>query len=221
MSKTQRELKAMRQAQREEAAARQKARDRRNLFVIGGGVVVLAIAIAVTAQILNHQSQVAQASHIKFQAVTTPVGQAIADEGPATHVDPATTPTYKFYPPTSGPHYSLTGLAPVAWQTVGSLQEGQFVHNLEHGGIAILYNCPSGSDCTTLKNQLQNYVQNLAPFDPQFKEAKLVMTPYSRGMQKKVALVAWHYVEFLDGYDQNAVTQFYESHVNQGPEQIP
>jgi Protein of unknown function (DUF3105) len=39
-------------------------------------------------------------------------------------------------------------------------------------------------------------------------------------MTKKVALVAWHYVLFLDGYDQNAITQFYESHVNKGPEAV-
>jgi len=39
-------------------------------------------------------------------------------------------------------------------------------------------------------------------------------------MQKKVAVLAWHYILFLDSYDQNAITQFYENHVDQGPEQI-
>jgi hypothetical protein len=48
----------------------------------------------------------------------------------------------------------------------------------------------------------------------------MVMTPYSRGMTKKVALVAWHYIEFLDNYDEAAITKFYESHVDKGPEQI-
>jgi hypothetical protein len=149
------------------------------------------------------------------------VGQAIADEGTATHIDPSTTATYKFYPPTSGPHYNVQGFAPVPWQTIATLQDGQYIHNLEHGGIAILYNCPSGSDCTTLKNQLEKYVKDLAPAEPTFNEVKLVMTPYSQGMQKKIALVAWHYVDFLDSYDQNEITRFYESHVDQGPEQIP
>ena len=106
------------------------------------------------------------------------------------------------------------------WKTIDTLVEGQFVHNLEHGGIAILYNCPSGNDCTTLKNQLQNYVTNLAPAEPQFGKVKIVMTPYTKGMQKKIALVAWHYVDFLDVYDQNEITRFYENHVDQGPEQI-
>lgn len=211
----------MRQAQREEAAARQKARDRRNLLIVAGALAVVAIAIVVVAAILNNNAKVAQANRIKFQPVSTPVGQQVADEGTATHIDPGTTWNYKSYPPTSGPHYNVQGSAPVAWQTIATLQEGQFVHNLEHGGIAILYNCPSGSDCTTLKNQLENYVNNLAPAEPTYNEVKLVMSPYSRGMQKKIALVAWHYVDFLDSYDQNEITRFYESHVDQGPEQIP
>jgi hypothetical protein len=221
MSRSQRDLKAMRQAQREEAAARQRARDRRNLLIVGGGLALLAVAIVVVAAILNNQARVAQANRIKFQQVTTPVGQAIPDEGTATHIDPSTTATYKFYPPTSGPHYNVQGFAPVPWQTIATLQDGQYIHNLEHGGIAILYNCPSGSDCTTLKNQLEKYVKDLAPAEPTFNEVKLVMSPYSQGMQKKIALVAWHYVDFLDSYDQNEITRFYENHVDQGPEQIP
>src|SRR5438874_2389775 len=79
----------------------------------------------------------------------------------------------------------------------------------------------SGTECTTLKNQLSDYINKLAPLDPTYREVKFVMTPYTRGMTKKVALVAWHYVQFLDGYDQNAITQFYESHVNKGPESVP
>ncbi len=220
MSRSQRDLKAMRQAQREEAAARQRARDRRNLLIVGSALALVAVAIVVVAAILNHQTQVAQANKIKFQQVTTPVGQLIPDEG-ATHIDPSTTATYKSYPPTSGPHYNVQGFGPVAWQTIATLQEGQYLHNLEHGGIAILYNCTSGNDCTTLKNQLENYVNNLAPAEPTYNEVKLVLTPYSRGMNKKIALVAWHYVEFLDSYDRNEITRFYESHVDRGPEQIP
>ena len=223
MSRTQRELKALRQQQREEAAARQRARDRRNLFIIGGVLGTAAIAILVVALALNHASQVSNQNRLPFQAVSTTQGQPVADEG-RTHVDPSTSPTYNSYPPASGPHYSAQGIAPVNWQTIGTssspLVEGQYIHNLEHGGIAILYNCPTGTDCTTLQNSLENYVRNLAPVEPTFGEVKVVLSPYSKGMQKKVALVAWDYIEFLDAYDQAAITSFYENHVNKGPEQI-
>src|SRR2546430_351825 len=150
MSRTQKELKALRQQQREEAAARQRARDRRNLYIIGGVLGTAAIAILIVALALQHQAQVQIDNRLHFQAVSGTV-----------------------------------------WQKIDNLVEGQFVHNLEHGGIAILYNCPSGNDCTALKNQLENYVKNLAPAEPQFGKVKVVMTPYSRGMQKKIALVLY------------------------------
>ena len=220
MSRTQRELKALRQQQREEAAARQRGRDRRNLFIIGGILGTAAVAILLVALALNHAGQVSNQNRLPFQTVSGTVGTAVPDEG-RNHVDPSTTPTYKFYPPASGPHYSAQGIAPVSWQTIATLQEGQYIHNLEHGGIAILYDCPSGTDCTTLKNALENYVTNLAPVEPTYGEIKVVLTPYSRGMQKKIALVAWDYIEFLDSYDQAEITRFYENHVDQGPEQIP
>jgi len=224
VSRTQRELKALRQQQREEAAARQRARDRRNLFIIGGILGTIAVAILVVALALQQAAKQALANRIQFQTVSGTIGTPVPDEG-RNHVDPSTTPTYNFYPPASGPHYSAQGIAPVAWQTIATasspLVEGQYVHNLEHGGIAILYNCPSGADCTTLKNSLENYVTNLAPVEPTYNEVKMVITPYSQGMQKKVALVAWDYIEFLDSYDQNAITQFYENHVDKGPEAIP
>ena len=220
MSRTQRELKALRQQQREEAAARQRGRDRRNLFIIGGILGTAAVAILIVALALNHAAQVSNQNRLPFQTVSGTVGTAVPDEG-RNHVDPSTTPTYKFYPPASGPHYSAQGIAPVSWQTIATLQEGQYIHNLEHGGIAILYDCPSGTDCTTLKNALENYVTNLAPVEPTYGEIKVVLTPYSRGMQKKIALVAWDYIEFLDSYDQAEITRFYENHVDQGPEQIP
>jgi len=220
VSRTQRELKALRQQQREEAAARQRARDRRNLFIIGGILGTAAVAILIVALALNHAAQVSTQNRLPFQTVSGTIGTAVPDEG-RTHVDPSTTPTYKSYPPASGPHYSAQGIAPVPWQTIDTLQEGQYLHNLEHGGIAILYDCPSGTACTTLKNSLENYVKTLAPVEPTYGEVKLVLTPYSRGMQKKVALVAWDYIEFLDSYDQAEITRFYENHVNKGPEQIP
>ena len=222
MSRTQRELKALRQQQREEAAARQRARDRRNLFIIAAVIGAAAIAILVVALALQQAAKHANASRLSFQPYGGPtLGTPGTDEGTPSHIDPSTQWSYKSYPPTNGPHYSVPGSAPASWGTIDNLVEGQWVHNLEHGGIVILYNCPSGSDCTSLKNSLTNYVQNLAPQEPAFNEPKIVMTSYSRGMQKKVALVAWKYIEFLDSYDQNAITQFYEDHVDKGPEAVP
>ncbi len=47
------------------------------------------------------------------------------------------------------------------------------------------------------------------------------MTPYGRGMTHKIALLAWHWIDWLDSYDEAEITRFYESHVDQAPEQVP
>jgi len=206
----------MRQAQRDEAARRQRAKDRRNLLIVVSSIAAIGLAILLVALYLNANAP----HHLTFQAVAHPenVGQAVPDEG-RTHVPTGTQVTYRHQPPTSGSHYSQAGVAPVAWQTIDTLQPEVWVHNLEHGGIVILYNCPSG--CDDLQAKLKTYVNDLAPADPRFGEYKIVMSPYSEGMgSHTVAVLAWDYIEFLDGYDQAKVTQFYEAHVDQGPEQI-
>jgi len=217
VSRTQRELKALRQAQREEASRRQRARDRRSLIVIAGGILLALVLIFGVALYLQQR----EPRHIAFNTVTGDVGQHLEDEGRG-HVQPDGKVEYKHYPPASGPHFDQRAGAPVPWQTIGTLAEGIYLHNLEHGGIAVLYNCPTGPDCDKLRTQLEKYVLNLVPADPQFHENKIVMTPYSRGMEDhKIALVAWDWIDLLDGYDEQRITRFYEAHVNKGPEVIP
>ena len=205
----------MRQAQRAEAARRQKAAERRSLLIIVGVLAAAALAIAITALYLYNSTP----RHLNFQPVAQDVGQVVPDEG-RQHVQVGTPVTYQHQPPTSGPHYSQTGVAPVAWQTIGPIQPEVWVHNLEHGGIVVLYNCPSG--CDDLQKPLTTYVNSIVPPEPQYGEYKIIMSPYSEGMgTHKVALLAWDRIEFLDGYDQAKITQFYEAHVDQAPERIP
>ena len=215
MSRPERELKAMRQTQRAEAARRQKAAERRSLLIIVGVLAAAALAIAVTALYLYNSTP----RHLTFQPVAQDVGQVVPSEGQQ-HVQAGTQVTYQHQPPTSGSHYSQAGLAPVAWQTIGTLQPEVWVHNLEHGGIVVLYNCPTG--CDNLQKQLTTYVNSIVPAEPQYGEYKIILSPYSQGMgTHKVALLAWGRIEFLDGYDQAKITQFYEARVDQGPERIP
>jgi len=186
-------------------------------MLIGGVFVLAAAAILVVAMILN-RSQPARLPFVA-QPAGAVAGQQVPDEGQPRHIPGGTQAAYRVYPPTSGPHYGQPD-APVAWQSHGPLVEGQYLHNLEHGGIAILYHCPTG--CEALRTQLENYVDNLAPEEPQFHEVKVVLTPYTHGMgDHRIALLAWHWIEFLDSYEQQELTRFYEIHVGHGPEQIP
>jgi uncharacterized protein DUF3105 len=206
----------MRQAQRDEAARRQHAQDRRNLLIILALVGAAGVAILIIALYLNNSAP----RHLAFQTVAHPenVGQAVPNEG-WDHIPVGTQATYTHQPPTSGQHYAQQGVAPVPWQTINTLQPEVWIHNLEHGGIVILYNCPSG--CDDLQKKLTSYVNDIVPAEPQFGEYKILMSPYSQGMgDHAVALLAWNYIELLDGYDQAKITEFYEAHVDNGREPV-
>ena len=170
------------------------------LSLIAGGAVAIAL-IAVLAVVANTLRP------------SVDLGTRLPDEG-RTHVPDTTTPQYRTYPPASGPHYD----APAAWGSIdATLPEGRYVHNLEHGGIAILYKCPD--NCDAVKASVAQ-VYNQIPAESQFHEVKVVATPYTR-MDHPFAVLAWDYVHEMDTLDAQYVRQFYDAHVNKGPEVIP
>ncbi|HXI44718.1 MAG TPA: DUF3105 domain-containing protein, partial [Candidatus Acidoferrales bacterium] len=66
------------------------------------------------------------------------------------HVAPGTVVRYIYCPPASGKHYSVTGVYPIKAKLYGPdehpIPEG-WIHNMEHGGLVLLYKCP-GDACT-------------------------------------------------------------------------
>ena len=70
----------------------------------------------------------------------------VVDEMPRTHISQPSKVTYNHDPPTSGCHYSLgIGKAPISPGVYDKHVDPEYwVHNLEHGYIVVLYNCPSG-----------------------------------------------------------------------------
>lgn len=150
------------------------------------------------------------------------VGQAI-DEMPHTHIQPPATVQYNHNPPTSGCHYfipaqgSIPAQAPIPHGVYNSAIPSEYwVHNLEHGYVAVLYNCPSG--CTGDFATLRQWAQGL-PNDPggAVSYAKIIVLPYS-GMDHKFAMVSWDWYDWMDTLDMNHVQRFYDNHINQSPE---
>jgi hypothetical protein len=85
-----------------------------------------------------------------------PVGQMVPTEG-AAHMPQDAPLTYQTRPPTSGMHYP-------SWiQTYGMFDPapptGNWVHNLEHGTVVILYNCPDS--CPDVVQQLTDLYPTL------------------------------------------------------------
>ena len=141
-------------------------------------------------------------------------------------------PSYNSVPATSGWHYS-DELAPMPWGVYSEpIPDEVLVHNLEHGGVGIHYNCPDG--CDFLVQQLASlaihregdwideYISTLDPdLDRQElaqaenirRHYKIIMSPYPN-METTIALTAWNFLDRLDVYDDGRIIDFILDHVS-------
>jgi len=142
------------------------------------------------------------------------LGTPIPDEG-RQHVAEGQAIVYRTNPPASGPHYP----SPQPWGVYTEpVATGYWVHNLEHGGIVVLYDCPTG--CPDIVDQLR---QAFATFPKdRYDEVKLLATPYT-GLPNGVRLmaVAWDYQQVYSSFDRERLLAFYNAHVDRGPEDVP
>jgi len=156
-----------------------------------------------------------------------PVGQVIP-EMPHEHVAEGTHVTYAHDPPTSGCHNSVPGRAPIApGAYTNPIDPEYWVHNLEHGYIAVLYNCPGG--CAADFQQLRTWLAQQKP-DPglqQFAQAnpgakvyaKVIIVPYTK-MSSRFAAVSWDYYDPMSTLDLKELQRFYDNHVGHSPESL-
>jgi hypothetical protein len=131
------------------------------------------------------------------------------------HVPEDEPPTYQYNPPASGPHFESPAETGFYCE---QLAEGHWVHSLEHGYIVILFD-PAAPFNEVTQLALRCLLQT-APTSPAFGNRKLVVTPYA-GLQHPLCLVAWNRQLYLDFYDPFAVIDFYQTYIDQGPEQEP
>ena len=144
------------------------------------------------------------------------IGQPI-DEMPHTHMAPPTTVTYNHDPPTSGCHYSLgSGTAPISPGVYDTHVDPEYwVHNLEHGYIVVLYNCPSG--CATDVSKLKQWYDSHAPDPALPSEKKIIVIPWTT-MSTPFAVESWDWFVPLATADTTQIEAFYQNHVDQSPE---
>ncbi|MBM3944280.1 MAG: DUF3105 domain-containing protein [SAR202 cluster bacterium] len=111
-------------------------------------------------------------------------------------------PQYNSVPATSGWHYAQP-VAPVPWGVYKDfIPDEILLHNLEHAGIGIHYDCPDG--CPDLVAQLSEFAKNYS---------KIVVSPYP-GMDTRIALTAWTFIDKFDEFDADRITAFIEDHMN-------
>ena len=119
------------------------------------------------------------------------------------HVLPgASHPDYNSVPATSGWHYSVP-FAPAPWGIYDqALPDEVLVHNLEHAGIGIHYDCPEG--CAGLVDRLTQIA---------VEYSKVVLSPYP-GMDSRISLTAWTFIDQMDDFDEGRIVAFIEEHMN-------
>jgi hypothetical protein len=96
------------------------------------------------------------------------------------------------------------------------LPTGIWLHNLEHGAVVYLYNCPSG--CPDLVQQLKDLYPTL-PLGRNSRggQPRALIMPYT-DMDHKLAAVAWGWKLELDDFDKDLLTRFFEQRIDRGPE---
>lgn len=111
-------------------------------------------------------------------------------------------PPYNSVPATSGWHYADFN-APAPWGVHAEfIKDEVLVHNLEHGGVGIHYNCADG--CLELVSRLEDIAN---------KGTKVILSPYPN-MSTTIALTAWNYQDTLTEFDEERITEFVRAHVN-------
>ena len=193
------ERKDVRRQRREsqlEARRRMQAAERRRKQLIWGGAIALAV-IALGALIwwLVHPEP-------SIGVQTAPIqGQVHLQRGQG-H------PEYNTTPPTSGWHYG-DQVAPWGISAQPIPNEVQ-VHNLEHGGIGIQYDCANG--CPDVVSKLETIARSYP--------SKVFLAPYP-GIGHRIALTAWGKYLYMEDVNEPVIRKFIDDYKNKAPEQVP
>jgi hypothetical protein len=135
---------------------------------------------------------------------------------PASHVPIGSTIEWNSNPPSSGPHYPYWA----AYQAYTSpVPRGYYVHDEEHGGIVLLYNCDDAG-CPDVVATLQA-VSDAIPDDPLCAgdgvRVRTVITPDPL-IGSPVAAAAWGWVYKAQCADLPTLRDFALAHYGKGPE---
>ena len=194
------------------AARRARRKTRRRLWRYGGGgaIGIIAFTFIIALFLPTIPGGLGSSGGGLFGGNPSGPGERIADQVP-THVgidEPH--PVYNSVPATSGWHYGQP-LSPVRWGIHSEFLADEYrLHNLEHGGIGIHYNCPAG--CIETVQQLTD----LAPRG----FSQFIISPYTQ-MGSKIAITAWRHILYLDEFDEVQLSEFIDEYLDRAPESVP
>jgi hypothetical protein len=133
--------------------------ERNRRLILGAAAVLVLGVVGVVVAMNAAEPAYACAQQWTAPATATPGTSPAPDSTPRigyvqpdlgkNHIPVGQTVRYPLCPPASGRHYNTTNLGPIKAQLYGpedpTIPQG-WVHNLEHGGLVVLYRCP-GPGC--------------------------------------------------------------------------
>lgn len=171
------------------------------------GVIVAFVALILVARALGAFDAPAPPIDVnskEFDTAGQTVGTKVENQGQE-HIQPGQTGSYNSVPPTSGQHWSQAGVAPAPWGIKdANLPNEVTTHNLEHGGVVIAYNNLSSAELDQLKGIVRDLVSAGFP--------KIILEPYPKLSDAKVALTAWTWIYKLPTVDQTQIVRFFRAH---------
>ena len=173
------------------------------------GVALLAVFVFLSAsQPAFACSQVWQPSPTAPPApgATPNLGYVQPDLGNA-HVNPGTNVTYTYCAPASGSHYFRQGVGPIAARVYGPgdnvIPQG-WIHNLEHGGLVILYQGTSAGATPEGQAQMKAFYQAFPPAE----SCGPVIARFDQ-MSAPFQAMVWGRVLPLDTFDEAQIKGFW------------
>jgi hypothetical protein len=187
------------------------------LAVIVAVLTVSAIGVIHVQQSITSAGETNERPRLDPQTVTErDVGERHTVDA-RKHIWPLESGHWSTDPPSSGEHYAIPGYSPSGWGLhEDNVPPEVWVHNLEHGGIAVLYRCSTHCPERGLIQVLLHH----APRESLFNEVKIIAVAYPVPSHR-FALVAWGWTQFMDRWDEYLAERFYRAHVDQGPERTP
>jgi len=139
-------------------------------------------------------------------------GRKMPDRGHE-HIQVGTTIPYQEYPPTSGSHWPVVARWGVYTEPI---PDEVLVHNLEHGGIVLVYNC--ATPCPDVVRQMPEIFESMPK--SKFGHVKVVIAPNPR-IKTPFALLAWTRLDEFEQLERGRVLRFVQAWQDKGREDVP
>lgn len=134
------------------------------------------------------------------------------------HIGFGDSPTYNSNPPSSGPHYPV-------WAAfkdyTTAVDRRYYVHNMEHGGVVLLYKCDKPEGCPDVADAIKIARDGITtdPLCDPAVRVRAVITPDPL-LDTPVAAAAWGFTYKAACVDIPTLTAFANAHQAKGPENL-